>query len=624
MQKVDLDAKKINESKNCNDLKRKFRIKNSYKLFCKLVVLLKNFAGTNLTYDIDTTDAMFSITKFMSTLIQNDLYEEANGVLKKLISTKSYLEEIKGDLEKDSPAYNNIDLLLQEINNLEVQALYNDRKASETVNLNLVNNIVFVEKNISISKYLLEKYPFLIDDYNKFSDTSFIEQVVDKYLDNIRSYVYEKDKKDLYYYDNLLEALMRSRSNNIVTSAMERKVLKFLNQLDLDVKQKEKSYLWINHLYNRITNIAYNPNMDTLNHLYGIRYYFKKSILDEGNIYGLNNTQEIRKAVTFPTDRKIVTDYVITIDEAGTYDRDDAISIKKINDDLYRLSVHIADPNSFCPMDSLIMLEARKRTESIYLEDTIINMFPEEIIRNSLSLDQNKLRFARTYTYDIDKYGNVVDFNIDKSLIRVNNSLSYDRVNEVLKEGTENPKLETTLKDSKEVFNILNKYFATNKIRVKNKEFTSETLVQIIMVFNNFMIAKYFSDKNLPFIYRCHQLNIDLNEYKTELDDLDPRKRKKYLELIKRMEKITLPAEYSDEVINHDSMDLKMYSTCTSPVRRYADIIANECEDKFIFSDISDEDAYAFEYKLKGDIEHLNRRAKEISAYYEKYTRMRK
>ena len=624
MQKIDLDIKKINESKSYLELKQKLRIKNNNKLFNKLIYFLKTFALYQNSYDNSSFQALININKFISEMISNEEFNDSDYVLKKIIYIKSYYEDLLSDMDKNTVLYIDLELVQSAINDLELQALYNDRASSGKVNLNLVNNIIFNEKNISLSKYLIQKYPYLIDDYNKLSDEKFIDILVDNYLENIKLFVFTSDKKDLYYYDNLLEVLMKSRSTNIVTSATTKKVMNFLSNANLDVKQKERMFLWINHLFNRLTSASYTPGIETLNHLYGVRFYFKKAILDEGNIYGFNNEQKIREELSIRTDRKVSDDYILTIDEDGTYDKDDAISVKSLEGDILRISVHISDPNSFASLNSLLMLEARKRSESIYLEDKVINMFPEEIIKNNLSLDKDKYRFARTYTYDIDRYGNIVGFDINKSIVKSNKSFSYDRFNEILNEGADNPKLEDTIIYLREVYDRLTKYFKNNKIFIKTGDINSESLIQLIMIFNNFMVAKYFSDRDYPFIYRCHQLNMDLQNYKLSLEELNPKNRKKYMELLKRMEKINLPAEYSTERLEHESMDLKSYSTCTSPIRRYADIIANDCEDKFIFSNISDEEAYAFEDTLKEDIKYLNKRSKEINNYYDRYSRIRK
>ena len=63
---------------------------------------------------------------------------------------------------------------------------------------------------------------------------------------------------------------------------------------------------------------------------------------------------------------------VFTIDPESAKDMDDALHIKKINNDLYEVGVHIADVSYFVAEDSIIDKYARERSTSVYLG--IINL----------------------------------------------------------------------------------------------------------------------------------------------------------------------------------------------------------------------------------------------------------
>ena len=91
MQKIDLDIKKINESKSYLELKQKLRIKNNNKLFNKLIYFLKTFALYQNSYDNSSFQALININKFISEMISNEEFNDSDYVLKKIIYIGSWI-----------------------------------------------------------------------------------------------------------------------------------------------------------------------------------------------------------------------------------------------------------------------------------------------------------------------------------------------------------------------------------------------------------------------------------------------------------------------------------------------------------------------------------------------------
>lgn len=61
-----------------------------------------------------------------------------------------------------------------------------------------------------------------------------------------------------------------------------------------------------------------------------------------------------------------------------------------------------------------------------------------------------------------------------------------------------------------------------------------------------------------------------------------------------------------------------IYTRSSSPLRRYADILANDCEDNFYFKNIEDKEAYKYIENLKKEVKNLNSREQEINKYCQK------
>ena len=57
----------------------------------------------------------------------------------------------------------------------------------------------------------------------------------------------------------------------------------------------------------------------------------------------------------------------VTIDDADTYEIDDAIGLETRADGCQRIWIHIADPGRLVLVGSLLDLEAQRRASSLYL-----------------------------------------------------------------------------------------------------------------------------------------------------------------------------------------------------------------------------------------------------------------
>ena len=119
--------------------------------------------------------------------------------------------------------------------------------------------------------------------------------------------------------------------------------------------------------------------------------------------------------------------FVFTIDPADARDFDDAISWERVDEDRWRLGVHIADVSHYVEWGSSIDLDARRRATSVYLVDRVIPMLPEELSCDVCSLMPGEPRRAFTVDALIDGRGRVVRSRFYLSVIESKARLSYDQ-----------------------------------------------------------------------------------------------------------------------------------------------------------------------------------------------------
>lgn len=126
-------------------------------------------------------------------------------------------------------------------------------------------------------------------------------------------------------------------------------------------------------------------------------------------------------------------DLIITIDGDDTRDYDDAINVKKI-DDNYILSVHIADVSNYVQYKSATDKEAYLRGVSLYLPDRTYPMLPVSLSNGICSLNEGVERLTLSCIMTIDKFGNVIDARLNEGYINVSRRMTYNEVYYILKD----------------------------------------------------------------------------------------------------------------------------------------------------------------------------------------------
>ncbi len=310
---------------------------------------------------------------------------------------------------------------------------------------------------------------------------------------------------------------------------------------------------------------------------------------------------------------------IVTIDGEDAKDLDDAISIERLSNGNYLLGVHIADVSHYVTEGSPLDKEAIERGTSVYLVDRVIPMLPGELSNGICSLNAGVDRLAFSVMMEIDSSGNVVNHEIFKSIINVDERMTYTNVSKILLDEDEDliKRYEKHIDDFKlmnelcgilrdkrvkrgsidfdfpEVKIILDKN--GKPIQVKKYEITiSNKIIEEFMLVCNETIAERMFWANAPFIYRIHEKpdmeKIEaFNEFLHGLgynikgiSKLHPMALQEVINKIKgkNEEKIISAlmlrslqqAKYSHKNEGHFGLAAKYYCHFTSPIRRYPDL----------------------------------------------------
>ena len=544
-------------------------------------------------------------------------------------------------IDKSNPNFIELKTIIDNLEGMNLSYMYNYIDMYDGDAYNLIRYLLFNDKNLFFVKYALEKYPHFINVRDK-SGNCIISEVVDKYIKAIDTYT-KTDLKvddDLFFYDQVLEIMLNTSKidypKNVMVQSLK-KISKFLDKCDcsnMSSEAKSKLIFWTNELKDRIECIRRDETLSHLSYKTDITIGFNEAILSEARRF---NVDDVRSE--YEKREYIRDEYIITVDGDQAEEIDDGLSVRKLSNGNYLLGVHISDPSGYVSKNSILYDEAYRRTTSIYspLERTS-SMFPENYAKDYMSLIEGENRFGTSYYLEITPDGEILlDRCIfKKSIINVNRSLTYDNFNTLAQTGSEDERLNETINLLQEVTNALGKRICfDDNYRIANRETTnasgtnvtgssnSEKIIEYAMLAANSTVASYAARHGIPFIYRGHELS---REYLEKIDYFDRKFRENptgenYNVFVKLLKETYPTAFYTtDKNIGHMGIGIPHYSHVTSPLRRFADCLANEALDLFYFNHTTDEKTINdFEERLKEGCRHINAKKKTIDYFTERY-----
>jgi ribonuclease R len=314
---------------------------------------------------------------------------------------------------------------------------------------------------------------------------------------------------------------------------------------------------------------------------------------------------------------------VVTIDGESARDFDDAVSIERLADGVFRLGVHIADVAHYVKEGNALDLEAYRRGTSVYYPDRAIPMLPEGLSNGLCSLRPHVPRLTLSVFLDIDRDGQVLARRYAETVIQSTRRLTYTEVSRVLEEprpedAEEYGPVLPVLREMHHLMQILNHertvrgsidfdlpegdvVLDTDGTMVgilPGQRKVAHRVVEEFMIAANEAVALELTSREVPALYRVHTIPPadrleELRELLTTLgielrgdtEDLPPRALQDVLRAVQGrpeeqfVSSVVLRtmqrALYDPECLGHYALASRYYTHFTSPIRRYPDLVVH-------------------------------------------------
>ncbi|GAB4468848.1 MAG: ribonuclease R [Elainellaceae cyanobacterium] len=275
---------------------------------------------------------------------------------------------------------------------------------------------------------------------------------------------------------------------------------------------------------------------------------------------------------------------VYTIDDESTREIDDGLSVEFLPDGQHRLWIHIADPTRWLTPGDALDLEARRRCITLYLPTGMTPMFPPELATGPMSLVQGQLCHAFSFGVTVDADGAIQAYEMHPTRIKPTYRLTYDDVDEMLQLGIQaEPELEILFQAASQrqrwrmqqgAISIQMpessiKVTADDEIRIDVfEESASRILVSEMMILAGEVAGRYGEEQGLPLPFRGQEQPELPPEEELMLLPPGPVRGCAVRRCMKRSEMGVMP-------MRHSGLGLDVYVQVTSPIRRYADLLAH-------------------------------------------------
>ena len=576
----------------------------------------------DLVTGLESLERVRDLFKCISIVLSTNDTVDRKKVARKINKLDERIDRIelenKNKFQNVKNAIQELESVREELEGIDEQAVIKDTKQYD-----LVNYLVEEKQDINYLEYTFNKMPTLVNAKDK-EDISLFRNIVKKYIKSIK----DNEEEKALYFSNLISLLLSQRSLNL-TEKEKRKTLDLIYAA-IDKFSVKKSYAkknkikieWLNSLVDIIKgDTSKDTRIEMLANKYNINVYFNEDILEKARLIKI--TDQNRE------NRMYVDDYIITIDGDNAVEIDDALSCRKLPNGNYLLGVHIASVLGYFSYDDQIVEEAINRGGSIHLSNKYqskendynrtIPIFPYEFSAKTGSLITGMPKLARSYFFEIDSTGNIVNETFQKTIIESNKQTTYKEIDKILNHGTQDKELQELVFNLHDVTDLLDKRYKGDQVYEGIKASTddlsdlrvqrigAEKIVYQTMLLTGNRVAEYFADNDYPCLYRVHSVSqSDSKKLQALIANLTKTYGGEQYNKLYQLIDGLYPKGWYDIEGSHDGLGLDHYCHCTSALRRAADIVVEHALEVCYDNNPKDRELVRLE-------EEINRRKADIN-----------
>ena len=267
---------------------------------------------------------------------------------------------------------------------------------------------------------------------------------------------------------------------------------------------------------------------------------------------------------------------IFTIDGAATRDYDDALHVERLEDGNVLVGIHISDVSHFISPRDPLFAEAMERSTSLYFPEGQIPMLPRELSQGVFSLIKDRVRPAISFLVTLTPEADIVRTRIVPSVIKVRDRLSYSEADQAIAVDPDLGLLDSMRRKLRRKrvdrgalllsFPDVNIYVNAQgevTVHLSAVDSPARNLVSECMILANGVAAEYLAAQEAPGLFRSQP---------------PPRKRlisgvKNSLQDIACQRRFLSRGELTVHPKPHAGLGLNSYTTVTSPIRRFLDLV---------------------------------------------------
>jgi exoribonuclease-2 len=221
--------------------------------------------------------------------------------------------------------------------------------------------------------------------------------------------------------------------------------------------------------------------------------------------------------------------------------------------------------------------EASARASSLYLPRRRISMLPENLSEEALSLRAGLDREAVSLLARVDLQGRLLEYRFVPSVVRVRQNLAYEQVDTAIDQDQTMRALWAIVQKFRErrteqgavnisMPELVVKFESDGSLSLVlvPQNTPSRLIVAELMIFYNWLAASFGTDHQIPLLFRTQA-------QPSERFTVDEHG---YLFYAFRQRRKLNPLHIETKPKPHSVCGLNVYTQCTSPIRRYLDLVA--------------------------------------------------